>query len=694
MGEAPLKAVVSFITGRRSKWLVVIVGVVVAGLFGPLGGKQDLTTDPTAFLPASAQSTQVVRLQRQLPSGQTTPAIVIYASKTELSPASRAKIAADVEQFRTVAYHGVVVPPQFSATGKAAIVVVPISSALPSAEFNGAVEHLRTVATSDLEPGVESGVGGPAGYIVDLVNAFGGINGALLLATIVVVALVLIVTYRSPFLWLVPLVVIGIADQAASAIVYLLARYGGLVVNGESAGILRVLVFGAGTDYALLLIARYREELRENDDRHVAMRRALLGAGPAITASAATVTISLLVLGLVSTLNNDRSLGFVGAIGIATALVFSLLFLPAVLLLFGRRLFWPFVPKLGEADPTLTGYWSRVGTRIAGAPRLIIMGCVVVLVLLASGLLSLHTGLTQSQQFRNQVPSSRVQMLTAANFPAGAAAPTDVLAAAPFAEQVLAVVDASPGVSSASVTDRTDELVQITAYLKESPDSAASYQVIRDLRARLSEVPGANALVGGAVATDLDTNDSAGHDTKVVIPTVLAVVLVILVLLLRALVGPVLLVLTVVASYFASMGAAAWAFTHVLGFPATDSSFPLLAFLFLVAFGVDYNIFLVGRARQQVRSDGTRQGTLTALALTGGVITSAGVVLAATFSVLAILPLLFLTEIGIVVAFGVLLDTLLVRSVLVPAVMLDAGSRFWWPSHLDRPGEPEGHRSR
>jgi len=322
------------------------------------------------------------------------------------------------------------------------------------------------------------------------------------------------------------------------------------------------------------------------------------------------------------------------------------------------------------------------------------MGCVVVLVLLASGLLSLHTGLTQSQQFRNQVPSSRVQMLTAANFPAGAAAPTYVLAAAPFAEQVLAVVDASPGVSSASVTDRTDELVQITAYLKESPDSAASYQVIRDLRARLSEVPGANALVGGAVATDLDTNDSAGHDTKVVIPTVLAVVLVILVLLLRALVGPVLLVLTVVASYFASMGAAAWAFTYVLGFPATDSSFALLAFLFLVAFGVDYNIFLVGRARQQVRSDGTRQGTLTALALTGGVITSAGVVLAATFSVLAILPLLFLTEIGIVVAFGVLLDTLLVRSVLVPAVMLDAGSRFWWPSHLDRPGEPEGHRSR
>ena len=688
---AVARSIISFVTGRRTKWVVVALGLVVAGIFGPLGGKQDLTTDPTAFLPANAQSTQVVVLQKHLPSGQVLPAIVVYASHDPLSAASRQKIEADTAEFRSVAVHGAVPPPQYSADGKAAIVVVPLSSDESDTAFDSAVKQLRATAAAGLPEGVKSAVGGPAGFIVDLVGAFSGINGALLLATIAVVALVLIVTYRSPFLWLVPLAVIGIADQVASAIVYLLARYQGLVVNGESAGILRVLVFGAGTDYALLLIARYREELREHEDRHVAMGKALLGAGPSILASSATVTISLLVLALASTLNNDRSLGFVGAIGIVVALLSALLLLPAVLLLFGRRLFWPFVPKLGEADPTLTGTWSRAGQRVARAPRLVMAGCIVLLAVLALGLIGVPSGLTQAQQFRNQTPSAEAQALIAEHFPAGSSAPAYVIADAAAAGQVLAAVRSTPGVSAAVVTDQADSLVQISATLAPLPDSAASFQVIRDLRHAVAGVPGAHALAGGSVATDLDTKDAARVDTFIVIPAVLVVVLLILMLLLRAVIGPVILILTVIASYLAAVGATCWAFIHIFGFPAVDASFSLLAFLFLVAFGVDYNIFLVGRARQETTVQGPRQGILIALAVTGGVITSAGVVLAATFGVLTVLPLLFLTEIGIVVAFGVLLDTLVVRSILVPAIMLQLDRRFWWPSALSRAAEERLH---
>ena len=691
---AAARSIISFITTRRTKWVVVALGLVVAGIFGPLGGNQDLTTDPTAFLPAKAQSTQVVVLQKSLPSGQVLPAIVVYASRDPLSAASRQEIDTDTAEFRSVAVHGAVPPPQFSADGKAAIVVVPLPADESSTAFDNAVTRLRATAAAGLPGGVKSAVGGPAGFVVDLVGAFSGINGVLLLGTIAVVALVLIITYRSPFLWLVPLAVIGIADQVASAIVYLLARYQGLVVNGESAGILRVLVFGAGTDYALLLIARYREELREHEDRHVAMSKALFGASPSILASSATVTLSLLVLGLSSTLNNDRSLGFVGAIGIVVALLSALLLLPAVLLLFGRSLFWPFVPQIGEADPTLAGTWSRVGQRVARTPRLVMAGCIVLLAFLALGVIGVPSGLTQSQQFRNQTPSVAAQTLIAEHFPAGSSAPTYVIADAAVGNAVLDAVRSTPGVSATVVTDQTDSLVQFSVTLTPPPDSAASFQVIRDLRHAVADVPGAHAVVGGSVATDLDTKDAAGHDTFVVIPAVLVVVLVILMLLLRAVVGPVILILTVMASYLAAVGATSWAFIHLLGFPAVDASFWLLAFLFLVAFGVDYNIFLVGRARQETALQGPRQGILVALAVTGGVITSAGVVLAATFGVLTVLPLLFLTEIGIVVAFGVLLDTLLVRSILVPAIMAQVDRRFWWPSALGQTAGEQVHPKR
>lgn len=671
------------LSSRRGRWVVIAAAVAVMALLGPLGGKQDLTSNPTAFLPATAQSTRVVELERRFAEGQTTPAIVVFAGDRRLGGPLRAAVERARREFAAVAVDHAVSPVEFSSDDKAALVVVPLSARLSAAALSADVARLGRLAAA-VGGGLHDAIGGPAGYIVDLGNAFSGIDGTLLLATILVVAFVLILTYRSPFLWLVPLLVIGFADQAASAIVYLLARYEGLVVNGESSGILRVLVFGAGTDYALLLIARYREGLRQHESAHEAMTDALRATAPSVIASAATVTVSLLVLGVASSLNNDRSLGFVGAIGIVTALVFALLLLPAVLVLFGRRLFWPFVPHLGEADRTRSGPFASLGRAIARRPVAVLAACAVVLGLLGGGIASLHTGLTSAQQFRNEVGSVRAERLIEAHFPAGASATTYVVARRGAADAVADVLRRERGIASATIAGTTPSLVEFSATLSAPPDSAASYATIRSLRVALATVRGSDALVGGSVATDLDTNDAAGRDRRVVIPIVLLVVLAILILLLRSLVGPLLLIGTVVVSYLASLGASALVFTHLLGYPAVDSSFPLLAFLFLVAFGVDYNIFLSSRAREETARSGPREGALVALAVTGGVITSAGIVLAATFGVLTVLPLLILTQLGIVVAIGVLLDTVVVRSVVVPALMLSLGGRFWWPSALGR----------
>jgi RND superfamily putative drug exporter len=457
-----------------------------------------------------------------------------------------------------------------------------------------------------------------------------------------------------------------------------------VVINGETSGILIVLVFGAGTDYALLIVARYREELRRHQDKHEAMQFALGRAGPAILASGSTVVAGLLCL-LVATLNSNRGLGPVGAIGIVLALAAMLTLLPALLVILPRGVFWPFVPRFGSDAHEHTGFYARVGSWISRRHTVVAVTAIAVLAVMAFGLLRLNTNLSSLDAFRGSVESVHGQQLVAASYPQGATAPTDVVVQP--ASDVQAAMDAAartPGVSAVDQQSlqHVGNLAAFQVVLQDDPYSTAAQVAIKDLRSNVKAAAGTGALVGGPTAVQLDVNSAATRDFAIIAPLVLLVVFVILALLLRALVVPLVLIGTVILSFASALGASVLVFEYVFKFKGVDASLPLLAFIFLVALGVDYNIFLMARAREETVSLGTRPGMLRALAVTGGVITSAGVVLAGTFSVLGVLPLVALTEIGFIVAFGVLMDTLVVRTLLVPALTLWIGPRVWAPSAL------------
>ncbi|MEZ0073149.1 RND superfamily putative drug exporter [Planotetraspora sp. GP83] len=675
----------SIFSGPRGKWAVLAVAVVLSGLALAFGGASKVNTDPAAALPRGAESATVARLEQRLPSAQVDPALVVYSRPGGLSASDRAAIEEDASRLAAVALRGQVPPPVFSPRQDVALLPVPLSGSLPLAQLTDAVRKIRTEARKGLPAGARAEVTGGAGFKVDLASVFEGANVTLLAVTATVVAVLLLLTYRSPWLWLVPLSVIGMADQVAAKVVAILTRTAGLTVDDSTLGITSVLVFGAGTNYALLLIARYRERLRVHEDRHAAMGEAVRSAGPAILASSATVTLALLTL-VFALSPSSRGIGMAGAVGIVTAVVYALVVLPAVLVVFGRGLFWPFAPKVGQDDPTRTGLWSRVGGAVSRRPALMTAVSVIVLAVLALGAVGVRSGLAQTERFRERVEAIAGQETLSRAFPAGSAQPVVVISRASAADQVKDAASAVPGVVRATVTDRSSGYARTDVVLKADPGSAASFAAVKAVRAAVHAVPGADAVVGGPEATDLDERAAETRDQRLVIPLVLAVVLLTLLLLLRSVVAAVTLVLTVVASFAASFGAGWLAFRQFFGFPALDLGVPLLSFLFLVALGIDYNIFLATRAREEAARQGTRRGVVTALAVTGGVITSAGVLLAAVFAVLGVLPLITLTQIGVIVGFGVLLDTALVRSVLVPALVTLLGDRFWWPSAPSRPG--------
>ncbi|WBB67390.1 MMPL family transporter [Micromonospora sp. WMMD812] len=678
------------VSGRWSAWLVLLVAAALSGTLVALAGPARTSDDPTGALPDSAESVQVAALQRQLPGGQLNPALVVYSRDgAALGAPDEAAMAADAAAFATVAT-GPVSPPVFSPDRRAALLAVPLPADAGAEATGEVVDRLRATAAEGLPAGLTAQVTGGAGFRADVASAFDGANLTLLLVTVAVVAGLLIVTYRSPWLWLVPLAVVGTADVVANALIAVVSRAVDLPIDPSTTGIVDVLVFGAGTNYALLLIARYREELRRRPDRRDALRRALTSAGPAVAASATTVVLSLLTL-TTAVLRNDRAIGVAGAVGITTAALFGLIVLPAALAVCGRGLFWPFVPRPGQPDPTRTGGWARVGAVVARRPRAVLAGALVLLLLFAAGLSGARLGLSKTEQFRVRAESIDGLATLSRHFPAGAADPTVVVARAGAEAPLLTAITDTPGVASARPTGRTADLVAVDVVLTAEPDSTASYDTIRAVRDRVDAVPDAQARVGGPVAANLDTRDAAVRDLTVVVPLILAVVLLVLLVLLRSLVAPLVLVATVVGTFFAALGASTFLFTQVLGYAALDTSVPLLSFLFLVALGVDYNIFLATRAREEAATEGTRRGVLTALAVTGGVITSAGILLAAVFAVLGVLPLVTLTEIGDIVGLGVLLDTLLVRTLLVPSIVLLLGRRFWWPGRLSRsdpPGDP------
>jgi RND superfamily putative drug exporter len=714
---------------------VLIVGwLALAGFGGPTFGKiSDVSTnDQASFLPASAESTQVAALVPEFAGADDIPAIVIAVRDGGLTDDDLAFLEAFAEDAAAVDGVGDELSPVIpSEDGEAAEIIVPIAS-----EVGDTVAALA-VLLDDAPDGLEVLVTGPAGFTADLVAGFAGIDGILLLTALGAVLVILVIVYRSPLL---PFIVLGTAVFALCAailVVYWLALADLVTINGQVQGILFILVIGAATDYALLYVARYREALAVHEKRWDATWAALRGSFEPILASALTVIAGLLCL-LLSDLNSNKALGPVAAIGIAFSLLAALTLLPALLLVAGRTAFWPRRPRWlsSEAQPRWahaagsdasrsdvaavpwgakpdTGkLWPAVANLIARRARLVWALSLAVLLIASAGLaLFKADGVPQSELVLGDSPARDGQVLLGEHFPAGSGSPAvivgdeDLMTELADAAADLDGVDTVEALSENSPTGTmpvgsdpppfpfptfealeptvVDGQVMLRATLTDAADSAAAEATIRELRDAVHAVD-SGALVGGVTALALDTDDTAIRDRTVIIPVVLLVILVILILLLRSLIAPLVLVGSVIVSFAAALGVSALVFEGVFGFPGADPSVPLFGFVFLVALGVDYNIFLMTRVREESLRHGAREGVLRGLTVTGGVITSAGIVLAATFAALGVIPILFLAQIAFIVAFGVLLDTLVVRSLLVPAVIYDLGRFSWWPSRLSR----------
>ena len=678
--------------GSWTKWVVVGFWVIVLVFLFPLSIKLKHVekNDAKTWVPASAESVKVLDVQSRFESPDVSSGVVVYVRPSGLTAADRAKAAADARKFAGVpgVVPGQVAGPIPSADGTALLTILQVNLGTKGGDnANKAVDAIHAITRSN-PPGLGSYVTGPLGTAADSNNIFKGIGGTLLYAAVAVVIVILLITYRSPVLWLLPLISSLAALTVAAAVVYLLAAHAGLTVNGLSEGILYVLVLGACTDYALLIVARYREELRRHDRRHPAMAEALRRAGPAIIASAATVIAAMLTLSAAE-VNSTKGLGPVLAIGVAVGMFVMLTLLPALLVTFPRGVFWPYRPTYGSAEPTTRGLWARVGWSIVPRARITWITTAVLLGVLALGLTGLKAnGLTNAQSFRGHPESVTGATVAAAHFPTGAAEPVIVIGSPRAAAQLRSAIAATPGIASVTPPVTRASYAYLEGTLTAPYDSQAAYDTIDRVRAAVHAVPGANALVGGASASGLDLKRASAHDRLVIIPLILAVVLVILGLLLRALVAPLILTATVVLSFTAALGVSAFFFTHVFGFGGADTSTPLFAFVFLVALGIDYNIFLMTRVREEAIRRDARHGAITGLAATGGVITSAGFVLAGTFAVLATIKSTQLTEIGFAVAFGILLDTIVVRLLLVTALNLDVGRWMWWPSKLAHKPDP------
>lgn len=666
--------------------LAVWIGLVVGGY--SLAGKLDsVTRDGQAdYLPASAQSTKVLQAEAKLPGGENGLLVVVYERPDGLQPGDREAVVRGQTELAERFGNDTDAPPEIvdSDDGTALMYALPLDRDA-AAEEAGATADARALL-DDGPSGLNAYVTGPTALGADMDEVFDAVDATLIVATSLVVALLLILTYRSPLLWLVPLVSVGVAAITSMGAVYALTQIFDFTITSMSSALLIVLVFGAGTDYALLLVARYREELHRHERPIDAMLAALRGAGPAILASSATVVAGLLCL-LAADLNSISSLGPVGAAGIGAALLVMLTLFPALLVVLGRRVFWPFVPRLGVEARKSGSRWARLGQMVA---RRRVVSWVVPMVILgglALGIVGVSTSLPQLDQFARSTPDSVTgAKLIETRYPDQSGQPLTVMSRPGQSDKVLDAVEGTPGVAQAEIGRASDDWVEISALPVDSPESAGERATIKQLRENLREVAGEDALVGGPSAEMLDEAETNKSDRNLVMPLILLVVLAILGLLLRAIVAPLVLVATVVVSYFGALGLCNLLFDHVLGFAGLESSVPLIGFLFLVALGVDYNIFLMTRVREEAVRHGTIDGTKRGLAVTGGVITSAGVVLAATFAVLASLPLVMLVEIGILVAVGVLIDTLLVRSIVVPALTMSLGSRIWWPSKLWRTG--------
>lgn len=690
--------------------LLIAIWFALAGVGGPYFGKisQVASNDQATFLPKSAESTKVNEQLGKFQNNNTIPAIIVFADDSHtLTSEQTAAITSATLQLKNIdGVKGDISPPIISDDRKAAFVVVNAASDL---EFKKFLPLLHE-KIDDKSLTVEYKITGPAGFLGDLSKAFAGIDGLLLLVALVVVFVILLFVYRSPLL---PFIVLFNALSALTVgvlIVWHLANAGVVGINGQVQGILFILVIGAATDYSLLFVSRYREELERYEKTWHAVAAALKGSVEPILAAGGTVIVGLLCL-LLSDLNSNKALGPVGAIGIVMAVTSALTLLPALMLLFGRKVFWPRAPHYlakSIAAGEKNGLWPKIGSFVGRHPRRIWLFCTLVLAICAFGILGLKAdGISQSDIVLGKSEARDGQELLNKHFPGGSGTPAQIIASSDKVETLAAKLDKDSGVSGVQVTavgtpskllpvgesaasipsfvfkdakpKVVDDKVLMQATLSDSGESQTAQDTIARLRNDLRTVD-SSVLVGGITATQLDTNIAAEHDRTVVIPVVLIVITIILMALLRSIAAPLLLLLTTVLSFTATLGIAAFVFNHVFHFPNSDPSVVLYGFVFLVALGIDYNIFLMTRVREESLKLGTRKGVVLGLVVTGGVITSAGIVLAATFAALAVIPILFLAQLAFIVAFGVLLDTTLVRSLFVPALIYDIGKHAWWPT--------------
>ncbi len=690
-----MKSLLVLPIGPRARWITVAVWFlamfVVFGTNVPGKFADAENNESVSYLPGDAEATRALEAQKKLVGSEQAPIVIVYRRDGGLTATDLARVRKNLAELNDEV-EGVSQPfaiAQRSRDGTAVIVTSSVTSTGEAEDIREPVEATRDIVSGSFD-GLEVAVTGPAGYASDSIKVFESINGSLFAAAFGLVFILLILIYRSPFLLWLPLIAVGFAEIGARAVGYGVTELG-VTVNGQSSSILSVLVLGAGTDYALLLISRYREELRHRESRTESMRTALRGAGPAIVASGLTVIAALLCLSLAE-LNSTASMGPIGAIGIFMAMLSMLTLLPAMLVIAPRFVFWPKVPRVGTGGADAEhGPWRRLGDRIAKRPRPVWVTAVLVLLVLCAGLFSYDDGLTSANGFVHEVEAVRGEKAIAESFPGGSNVPTEIVVGDPAkAAAVSKAVGQVHGVASVRPAFRNENGVVLNAVLVDEPYSKTAFKLIPALRKAAHRAGGATTLVGGGTAVEHDIREANRHDVKLIVPIVLLVVFLILIALLRALAAPVMLIATVVLSFFAALGVGFVVSDQIFGFPGVDPSLPLYVFVFLVALGIDYNIFLMARVREETAAHGTREGMLRGLAVTGGVITSAGIVLAGTFSVLAVLPLVFLSEMGFTVAFGVLLDTFLVRSILVPALTLDIGPRVWWPSALAREGQAGG----
>ena len=730
---APQKHPKGPVRGRKSLIalfaVLLVAWVGISGVGGPYFGKisEVATNDRSSFLPESAESTRAQDQIEKFSDLDYVPAIVVLENSDGITDDDRSRLD---ELTKTLEDDDLLAtdpsPAIPSDDGEALQLILPVSQATTSDD----VESIRdtigkvfpTATAADMTPDqaaeapttvADVYVTGPAGFAADLTEAFAGIDGILLLVALIAVFVILVIVYRSPLLPIIVLFTSLAALSASILVIWHLADAGILLINGQVQGILFILVVGATTDYSLLVVARFRDALRTETDRVRAGLSALKGVLEPIAASGGTVIVGLLVL-LLTDLASTRALGPVAAIGIVVAMLAALTFLPAALMTIGRAVFWPFPPR--PSNPTKRGLWARIAEAVAKRPRTIWIGLVIVLALpLLAAPQFKASGVAQSEFVLGQSEARDGQDVLAEHFPGGSGSPTQIVVAADDLEDAARAIGDLDGVESLSVTaadspsgtlainadgepeaprggppqasagsqttpapTEVDGTVLLEATLTDAADSLAAETTVTDIREAVHDID-AGALVGGETAVDLDTNTTAEADRALAIPLILLVITVILILLLRSLLAPLLLVALTVLSFGTALGVSALVFNHLIGFDGADPSVPLYAFVFLVALGIDYNIFLMSRVREESLHLGTRQGVLSGLVATGGVITSAGIVLAATFAALAVIPVMFLFQLAFIVTFGVLLDAILVRSLVVPALVHDIGRSVWWP---------------